>query len=112
MGSYFWIRVPNDLPDNRVAAIHMVRSTECRLSHNLDKVRIYNKQIKNVIQKDVAWQLPAQKYHPTMIPYFTLVIIKFSNQTPFPHSAEKCSVLWPTSSGMFKTIIEQGKLIF
>ena len=52
LGSYPWIHELNDLPDNRVVAMHM---------RHLDNARTYNEQMEDMIDRSVARELPASE---------------------------------------------------
>ena len=55
--SYPWIKDPNLLVDNRVAAVAMLRSTEKRLSKNPELVKVYGDQIKDLVERNVPVKL-------------------------------------------------------
>ncbi|KAL9955853.1 hypothetical protein ACROYT_G037242 [Oculina patagonica] len=58
---YPWIRDPFDLPDNRRAAFGMLISTEKRLSKNKTHAEIYQQQIQDMIDRDVARKLTQEE---------------------------------------------------
>ena len=58
---YPWIRDPFDLPDNRRAAFGMLISTEKRLSKNEKHAEIYQQQIQDMIDRDVARKLTQEE---------------------------------------------------
>jgi len=58
---YPWIRDPFDLPENRRAAFGMLISTEKRLPKNKKHVEIYQQQIKDMIDRDVARKLTREE---------------------------------------------------
>ena len=59
--SYPWIRSPNDLPNNKSAALSMLKSTEKRLRLNEDHATIYNEQIHDMIERNVAHKLSREE---------------------------------------------------
>ena len=54
---YPWIRSPEELPDNKRAAMGRLRSTEKRLAKNPAHVAVYQKQIEDLIHRGVAKKL-------------------------------------------------------
>ena len=52
--SYPWIKNPENLPDNRNAAIATLRSTERRLMRNQDMAKLYQEQINDMVKRKVA----------------------------------------------------------
>ena len=57
VAKYPWIRDPYDLPDNKVAALKMLESTERRLLKTEDHAKIYLDQIVDMIERGVARRL-------------------------------------------------------
>ena len=57
MTPFPWIRDPVDPQDNRKAAFGMLLSTEKRLARNTDHARVYQEQIQDMIDRDVARKL-------------------------------------------------------
>ena len=51
---YPWIRDPSELPDNKKAAMGMLISTERRLAKNARHAEVYQKQIEDMIDREVA----------------------------------------------------------
>ena len=58
---YPWIGDPFDLPDNRRAAFGMLISTGKRLSKNKKHAEIYQQQIQDMIDRDVARKLTREE---------------------------------------------------
>ncbi|XP_068758047.1 uncharacterized protein [Montipora capricornis] len=54
---YPWIRDPAQLPDNKRAAMGMLISTEKRLAKNKEHANVYQKQIEDMIEREVARKL-------------------------------------------------------
>ncbi|XP_068713032.1 uncharacterized protein [Montipora foliosa] len=54
---YPWIRDPAELPDNKRAAMGMLISTEKRLAKNKEHANVYQKQIEDMIEREVARKL-------------------------------------------------------
>ena len=54
---YPWIRSPSDLPDNKVAAMAMLKSTERRLARDAEHARLYKEQMNDMINRTVARKL-------------------------------------------------------
>ena len=83
---YPWIRDPNDLPDNRSAALAMLKSTEKRLSTNKVHAETYNNQIQDMIDRNVARKLSNDELQLHRGPVFYLshheVIKPESESTP------------------------------
>ena len=52
--SYPWIRDPSELPNNRNVAIAILRSTEKRLSRDVEHAKIYNQQIEDMVNRNAA----------------------------------------------------------
>ena len=52
-----WVRNPAELPDNKRAAMGMLISTEERLAKNKEHANVYQKQIKDMIEREVARKL-------------------------------------------------------
>ena len=52
---YPWIiKDPNNLPDNRKVAMAKLAATERRLRKNADHAKVYDKQIKDMVARNVA----------------------------------------------------------
>jgi len=83
---YPWIRNPNDLPDNRCAALAMLKSTEKRLSTNKMHAETYNSQIQDMVDRNVARKLSNDELQSHQGPVFYLshheVIKPESESTP------------------------------
>ncbi|CAB3989230.1 RNA-directed DNA polymerase from transposon BS [Paramuricea clavata] len=54
---YPWIRSPDDLPNNKEAALRMLGSTEKRLQKNKPLLETYKEQIQDMVQRSVARKL-------------------------------------------------------
>ena len=54
---YPWIKDPHMLPDNRLVVSKMMQSTETRLLKDPEKGKIYDEQIKDMVQRGVAKKL-------------------------------------------------------
>ena len=52
-----WIRDPSELPDNQKAAMGMLISTEKRLAKNATHAEVYQKQIEDMVDREVARKL-------------------------------------------------------
>ena len=52
--TYPWIKDPHNLPDNKRAAYGRLMSTEQRLHKNPDHAKVYQQQIQDMIDRDVA----------------------------------------------------------
>ena len=52
-----WVRDPADLPNNRSAALATLKRTEKRLLRNMDHARLYQTQIKDMIDRHVCRKL-------------------------------------------------------
>ena len=61
IAAYPWIKDPADLPDNRRAALGMLASIEKRLSGNPDYARVYQQQIQDMVDRDVARKLTREE---------------------------------------------------
>ena len=57
MARYPWIRSPSDLPNNKVAAMVMLKSTERRLARDAEHARLYKEQMNDMINRTVARKL-------------------------------------------------------
>ena len=57
LARYPWIRSPNDLPNNKEAALRMLGSTEKRLQKNKPLLDTYKEQIQDMVQRGVARKL-------------------------------------------------------
>ena len=51
LAHYTWTKDPNELPDNRIAAMKRLESTERRLVKSENLAQMYADQIKDVRQK-------------------------------------------------------------
>ena len=51
---YPWIRTPSDLPNNKVAAMAMLKSTERRLARDAEHARLYQEQVDNMTNRMVG----------------------------------------------------------
>ena len=56
-----WVKDANELPDNRKAAYRMLISTEKRLSKNPDDTEVYNQQINDMVDREVARKLTREE---------------------------------------------------
>ena len=54
---YQWIRDPNELPNNRIAAFGMLKKTEKGLSRNPKHAKTYSLQIQDMVERGVARKL-------------------------------------------------------
>ena len=103
-GSYSWIHNPKDLPDNRVAAMHL---------WNLENKRMYIEQVENMADRDVSWKLSASKFSTYNVPVFSLsrheVLKADSTSTS---CRKKCSIFQPISKAMYWIIIGQKDMNF
>ena len=54
---YPWIKKPEELPNNYVSAMGMLKSTERKLNKNKELANIYQQQIDDMIQRGVARKL-------------------------------------------------------
>ena len=54
---YPWIRDPIELPDNRAAAMRILRATEKRRAKNAEHAKVYEAQIEDMGERDVARKL-------------------------------------------------------
>ena len=54
---YPWIKDPSQLPNNKKAAMGMLISTEKRLAKNEKHAEVYQKQIEDMIEREVARKL-------------------------------------------------------
>lgn len=79
-GSYSWIHNPKDLPDNRVAAMHL---------WNLENTRMYIEQVENMVDRDVSWKLPASEFSTYNVPVFYLSRHEVLKADSTPRHAEK-----------------------
>ena len=59
--TYPWIKDPHNLPDNKRAAYGRLMSTEQRLRKNPDHAKVYQQQIQDVIDRDVARKLNTEE---------------------------------------------------
>ena len=57
ISEYPWIRDPSELPDNKKAAMGMLISTEKRLAKNATHAEVYQKQIEDMVDREVARKL-------------------------------------------------------
>lgn len=57
IAEYPWIRDPAELPNNKGAAMGMLISTEKRLAKNEEHAKVYQKQIEDMIEREVARKL-------------------------------------------------------
>ena len=57
LAHYPWVKDPNQLPDNRVAAIKRLESTERRLLKSEKLAEMYSDQIKDMLDRNVARKL-------------------------------------------------------
>ena len=57
LARYPWVRNPNELPNNREAAVKMLESTQKRLQKNEFLHETFRKQIGDMIQRGVARKL-------------------------------------------------------
>ena len=51
---YQCIQDPAELPDNKRAAMGILKSTEKRLAKNKEHINIYQKQIEDITEQEVA----------------------------------------------------------
>ena len=58
---YPWVKDPNELPDNRKAAYRMLISTEKKLSKNTDHAEVYNQQINDMVDREVARKITREE---------------------------------------------------
>ena len=58
---YPWIKDPAELPDNRTAAMGKLKATERRLAKNPEQAEIYQKQIDDMVSRDVARKLSEEE---------------------------------------------------
>ena len=70
IAKYPWIRSPNDLPDNRAAALGALRSAEKRLKKNKSLGETYNAQIEDMLERGVARVVPYEELHNYKGPKF------------------------------------------
>ena len=61
IAAYSRTKYPADLPDNRRATLGMLASTEKRLSGNPDYARVYQQQIQDMVDRDVAQKLTREE---------------------------------------------------
>ena len=54
IAAYPWLRDPADLPDNKIAALGMLSSTEKRLAKNPQHAKVYDEQIQDMLDRNVA----------------------------------------------------------
>ena len=59
--TYPWIKDPHNLPDNKRAAYGRLMSTEQRLRKNPDHAKVYQQQIQDMIDRDVARKLNTEE---------------------------------------------------
>ena len=57
IAEYPWIRDPAELPNNKRPAMGMLISTEKRLAKNEEHTKVYQKQIEDMIEREVARKL-------------------------------------------------------
>ena len=57
IAEYPWIKDPIDLPDNRKVALAMLASTERRLAKNPVHDKVYDNQVKDMVNREVARKL-------------------------------------------------------
>ena len=83
---YPWIRDPVELPNNKVAAIAMLKSTERRLAKNNKHSEVYCSQIQDMIERGIARKLSQSEINSYKGPIFYLshheVIKPDSESTP------------------------------
>ena len=58
---YPWIKDTRNLPDNRAAALAILKSTERRLAKNVEHTNIFQGQIYDVIERGVARKLSEEE---------------------------------------------------
>ena len=61
MSFYPWIKDPLDLPNNRMVALAIIKTTEKRLLRNRDIAEQYKEQMKEMIDKGVSRKLSRQE---------------------------------------------------
>ena len=57
IAEYPWIKDPMDLPDNRKVALAMLASTERRLAKSPVHATVYDNQVKDMVNREVARKL-------------------------------------------------------
>ena len=81
------IKDPNDLPNNRSLVLKMLQATERRLKKNPDYGRVYNEQIKDMIDRNVCRKLDLTERENHIGPVFFIlhheVLKPDSKSTPF-----------------------------
>ena len=61
IAEYPWIKDPKNLPDNKRVAISKLISTEKRLARNAKHAEIYNQQIQDMVNRNVARKLTEEE---------------------------------------------------
>lgn len=61
IAAYPWIKDSADLPDNRGVALGMSASTEKRLARNPDHTKVYQEQIQDMVDRNVARKLTREE---------------------------------------------------
>ena len=70
IAEYPWIKDPANLPNNRNIAMARLISTERRLAKNPDHTKIYDQQIEDMIQRNVARKLTTVELESHKGPYY------------------------------------------
>ena len=83
---YPWIKDPNDLPDNRQAALRMLEGTEKRLLKNDEHALVYKDQIDDMVKRGIAKKLTEEEHKNYNGPVYYIghheVLKPESNSTP------------------------------
>ena len=61
IAEYPWIKDPKNLPDNKRVAIAKLIFTEKRLARNAKHAEIYNQQIQDMVNQNVARKLTEEE---------------------------------------------------
>ena len=84
--TYPWIKDPRELPDNKFIVNKMLQSTEKRIMKNPKYAQIYGKQIRDMLDREVARKLTHEEIENYHGPYYYLThheVVKSDSSTAF-----------------------------
>ena len=104
---YLWIRDPNDLPNNKMSAFGMLKTTEKRLLRTTKHAEMYSLQIQDMVKRGVVVKLTQEVIDKHKGPAF----YRSYHETFKPDSESiLCRIILihlANSKSMFSTIIGQ-----
>ena len=99
--SYPWIRDPAELPNNRCAALARLRSTERRLSKDIQHATLYKRQIQDMINRGVSRRVSTREIDEYNGPIHYIshhAVLKPESKYSLPNSFQQyCRLSWTCS---------------